>query len=404
MMPVRRTGCFCLALLALLVLQACVDDSATLRWHTQAYRQVDTGALRAVVAAEAGLDLVPGRAEPGSDPLAALANGSADLAIVDNTTPFQAGSRTVIPLYRSVLHLLLREGVSLAAKRRAGEPLSIYIVNDSHAGHTFVQLASERASLLAGRVRLESQLEPGVTDAIVYFGPIAPQHTPWFQPGYRLVSPADAGEAAAEFLREGVTLLVPQMHAMEIPALTYSLPGNERALPTLSVSTLLVARKQADASRIYELTRSLVEQRAQFAALEPDIFSWVSEHFDREQLNFPLHEGARQYLDRDAPTLLERYAESISLVVYLAILCATGMVAFFRWRVQRRKDRIDTFYSRLLVISERNGHEPAGPLLEEARALELEAYRLLVEEKLAADESFRIFTDLLATVRAKLQD
>ena len=38
-------------------------------------------------------------------------------------------------------------------------------------------------------------------------------------------------------------------------------------------------------------------------------------------------------------------------------------------------------------------------LLDELTALEHEAFQALIQERLAADESFRIFTDLLARTR-----
>ncbi|WP_157976426.1 TAXI family TRAP transporter solute-binding subunit [Parahaliea mediterranea] len=379
------------------------ERGGPLRLHALTYQQIDVTALQAAIASEGHFDIVPGGGPADLSSLQALTEGYADLGIIDNSTPFQSGVRTVIPLYRSVLHLLVRDGVSLAQKRQTGEDISVYVVNDSHAGQTFLSLAAQRAGILANRLHRVNQLQSGVTDVIVYFGPINPQSTPWYQPGYSLVSLADAGEAAAEFLREGVSLLVPQLKSMEIPALTYNLPGNERPLQSLSVATLLVSAKAIDEERIYALTRLLVEQKPLFAALEPDIFSWVSERFDREKLNFPLHPGARRYFERDEPTPLERYADSINLLVYLAILLATGVVGLLRWRTQRKKDRVDTFYSRLLVIRERSPHEPAAELLEEVRQLELEAYRLLIHEKLSADESFRIFTDLLGSIRAELQ-
>lgn len=399
----RPVLCLALCLAVLAGLAACGEESPALRLHSLAYRQVDVATLREALADEGGPALVPDSAPPGTSPLEALAGDWADLAIVDNSTPFVPGVRTVIPLYPSVLHLLVRDGVNLARQRDSGETATVYIANDSRAGRIFVELVARRARLLAEGVERVDTLRPGETDAIVYFGPVNPASTPWYQEGYHLVSLDSAGEAAAEFLREGVSLLVPQMRAMEVPALTYNLPGNERPLQSLSVSTLLVARREASEARIYELTRMLVEQRARFAALEPDIFSWVSEHFDREKLNFPLHDGARRYLERDAPGLLERYANTINLLVYLAILLATGLAGFLRWRAQRKKNRVDTFYSRLLAVRERMGSEPVAELLEEVRLMELEAYSLLIDEKLAADESFRIFTDLLDSVRAELR-
>ena len=64
---------------------------------------------------------------------------------------------------------------------------------------------------------------------------------------------------------------------------------------------------------------------------------------------------------------------------------------------------LDTFYERVLAIRERAASEPVDALLEELGALEKEAFGLLIAERLAADESFRIFTELLGQVRSELR-
>ena len=74
-----------------------------------------------------------------------------------------------------------------------------------------------------------------------------------------------------------------------------------------------------------------------------------------------------------------------------------------RWRAHRKKDRIDIFYLKLLAVQERIGDESPSALLEELTGLEREAFAALIAERLAANESFRIFTDLLTRVRRELK-
>ncbi len=402
MIPPVTSRTLFFVLVATFVLASCARQEAPLRLHSLAYKQVNIEAMQQAFADESNLDIVPDAATEGMEPLDALLSDHADLTIIENSTPFHSGVRTVIPLLRSALHLLVREDLDLARKEAMGESVTVFVANNSHAGRTFVELAVARTGLLFDRVEMVDTLQPGETDALVYVGPINPNRTPWYLPGYRLASLAEADPATAEFLREGISLLVPQLQAMTIPARTYTLPGNERPLQSLAVETLLVARRDASEEQIYQLTRVLIEQKAHFAALEPDVFSWVTEHFDKEQLSFPLHAGARRYLERDEPSLLERYAESVNLLVYLFILLLTGVVAAMRWRAQRKKDRVDTFYARVLTLR-RQDNQPATDRLRTLDDLEEEAYRLLIAEKLAADESFRIFADLVKTTREELK-
>ena len=114
-----------------------------------------------------------------------------------------------------------------------------------------------------------------------------------------------------------------------------------------------------------------------------------------QDLSFPLHSGSRRYMERDEPGMLERYAETINMLVYLFFVVLTGGFALARVHSRRKKDRIDEFYSRVMAIRMRAMNEPHGPLLFELQQLELEAFGSLIAEKLAADESFRIFIELL---------
>ena len=100
--------------------------------------------------------------------------------------------------------------------------------------------------------------------------------------------------------------------------------------------------------------------------------------------------------------MLERYAESINLLAYLIFLLLSAAVAFTRWRAHAKKDRIDIFYTRALGIEEQADGSNHVDLLSQLRELEQEAFRSLIAEKLAANESFRIFIDLLQRIRADL--
>ena len=72
----------------------------------------------------------------------------------------------------------------------------------------------------------------------------------------------------------------------------------------------------------------------------------------------------------------------------------------------RRKNRIDTFYSDVIairnLISESSTADDRREYTDKIRALQTVAFELLVNEKLAADESFRIFITLSNDVLRQL--
>ena len=91
------------------------------------------------------------------------------------------------------------------------------------------------------------------------------------------------------------------------------------------------------------------------------------------------------------------------MLAYVAVVLVSGFLGLARWRARRKKDRIDVFYLKVLDIRARAQAEDHHRLRQELLELEKEAFASLIAGKLAADESFRIFTDLLERVRLQLK-
>ena len=163
---------------------------------------------------------------------------------------------------------------------------------------------------------------------------------------------------------------------------------------------LLVTHNHVDNSTIQNLARRLIENRNQLSAAFPSIFYSITDQFNELDFQYPLHTGARNYIERNNPTFLERYAETINVLVYLFVLSITAVIAIFRWRDQKRKDRIDKYYERLFEIREKLRHSTTDDhrdYLESLYQIEREAVQLLIDEKVASDDSFNIFLTLLHT-------
>jgi hypothetical protein len=394
----RLLFCFGLTLL----LSACDLLPHEMRMHLPGYRAFDLEGLQLVFSEQSPVELTIATEGSTLSALAAITSRTADLAIVENSAAFEAGVRVVLPMFRSVLHLAVREGFLPVDPKNPMHGATIYISDQSSAGHSFVDVFSRRSGLVAGDFTKVETLTPGQTDILIHFGPVSPDNMDWLPPGYRLASLNDELGRQTGFAEEGIGYVVPKMTPSVIPAGTYSVSGNEVPLKTIGVDTLLITHKDVPLPLVYMLTLTLLEQKPRLMAISPSLFSGINESFDPLDLSFPLHVGARRYLERDEPGLLERYAETINTLVYMAVLTATGFFAFARWRSRRSRDRIDSFYLRALGIQERIGGEASASLLAELIALEQEAFHSLLQNKLAADESFRIFTELISRVRADI--
>jgi TRAP-type uncharacterized transport system substrate-binding protein len=391
-----------IVLLMLASLSACEHGDYQLRFHAPAYQSVDTEAMQGIFQERSGIQMMSASVDVGMSSLEALVANKADLALVQNSAAFTPGVRAVLPVYKSVLHVLVHDDFMPENEEQPLKGTIVYLADNSDAGRRVINIFAKRQGLEPGDYKLVNTRPAEPADLILYFGPINPDNTQWAQSGYTLMSLDERLNPQLEFYKEGVGYIVPNMHTMVIPAYTYEIPGNREPILTVAADTLLVARKDLSVNLVYELTKTLIEQKPRFTAIAPQIFSGISESFDPLDLNFPLHNGARRYLHRDEPGVLERYAESINLLAYLIFLILSAVVAFMRWRAHTKKDRIDTFYTRALGIAEQADGTNHADLLLQLHELEQEAFRSLIAEKLAANESFRIFTDLLQRIRADL--
>lgn len=395
-------GRISIMLLTLAGLSGCDELDSEVRFLPPAYQNVDQDALQEIFAERSGVELTVTGSGTRMSALDALTSDVADLALVENSASFTPGVRAVLPVYQSVLHVIARKDFQPLDASQPLKGATIYIADNSGAGHRVIEIVAKRQGVTLDQLKFVNSPEVDSVDLILYFGPINPDDPTWYRPGFELVSLAKRLNPESDFGRDGVGYIIPKMHAAVIPALTYDIPGNEESVVTVAADTLLVARSDVPVRLIYELTKTLIEQKPRFTAISPHLFGDINESFDPLELSFPLHAGTRFYLHRDEPGLLERYAETINLLVYVIFLLLSAGVAFARWRLHRKKDRIDTFYVRALGIQEQADGENAQELLMQLSALEQEAFKSLIDEKLSANESFRIFTDLVARVRAGL--
>ncbi|WP_165954188.1 TAXI family TRAP transporter solute-binding subunit [Seongchinamella unica] len=393
-----------LLLLAVFLLSACDPGGSALRIMITDNRQIEPEILQGAIEERSSVRFELAEVPENMGPLQALTENRADLALVENNVPFRPGIRAVLPTFESVLHLAVRKTYFEDNPHRTLENANFYVANRSSAGQTFVELVMQRDGFEPGQYRVTPVFEENDTDFIIYFGPINPGNTAWLREGFAMVSLGASLNPRRKFYEEGIGYNAPGMRPKVIPALTYDLPGNEESLLSVAVDTLLVTRKQVPESTIYELTRTFLVQKPRLTSMAPHLFAGINESFDPLDLNFPLHRGARAYLERDDPGFIERYAETINMLVYVSFLLISAFLAFARWRDHRKKDRVDVFYRRVFEVRDGMGDASAGKKLEMLDDIEREAFESLIREKLSANESFRIFTDLLARTRQEIRE
>jgi hypothetical protein len=159
---------------------------------------------------------------------------------------------------------------------------------------------------------------------------------------------------------------------------------------------------------VYDLINEILRLRPALAAKRPGLFQQLSGDFDTSRSTYIVHAGTQAYLQRSAPTVYERYSGVAEVLVTLLVAVVSASIAAVRIFRMRRKNRIDTFYTQTIAlrrsVTDSTGPDELAQVIREVRALQNTAFDLLVDEKLAADESFRIFITLSNDVLRQLGD
>ena len=338
--------------------------------------------------------------------LDALEAGIGDLAFASNDQPYRRGVTTVMPLYPTVLHIVMREERLAESLTDMLDGARVYAGPRGSAS----RLLHERfvASLdLAPESQVYLDSPRGTDpDIVVVYTAISPDQVPEL-PGYRLASfgtPDDIGKGSS---LDRMTLFNPRMRPFIIPVGTYG-SATPDPVVTVAVDQLLVARNDIEGPVVYDLIQEIQRIWPALSSNYPSVFRTAEPTIDDSALAFPLARGARFFFNRDEPTFIERYSGVAEVLVTLLIALVSGSFAAVNIYRIRRKNRIDRFYTEVFMllkiadkpfdIDERNA------AIGKVHELQKRAFDMLVDEKLAADDSFRIFMSLANDTISELGD
>lgn len=342
--------------------------------------------------------------------LDAIAAGEADIALVSNHLPFRDDIATVMPLYPTVLHIARRSGLpaGLDAPERplllALRGVSVFAGPEGSASRYLFRRVSQRIGLNEDIVRYVDDPSDN-PDVIIVFAPIS-QDVVDVLGDYALVSMGTPGEMGSGSTVDAATLLNPTFMPFIIPEGVYGRSMTEPVV-TIAVDKMLVTRRDLDPTAVYDLIDEIVRLRPALSANRPGLFNDLSGDFDASRSTFVVHSGAQDYLRRTAPTVYERYSGVAEVLVTAMVALASASFAGVRLYRVKRKNRIDRYYAAMIEIRKSlrsvMTEEERQEALSRVRALQDEAFDLLVNEKLAADESFVILMTLSNEVLHQLE-
>lgn len=350
-----------------------------------------------------------------------ILENKADFAILQNTLNYEGSEytedeingsiRTILPLYSQILFVIYHDSIhsenikelfkgkriGLGSENEATDWLVTRILK--YFGIKATDYTAVYTDYLENVVGEEIDISCSVTsfnnERIINL---------MAQPNLRLfsfdqLSNVEIGGSTMNSLSLRNTTLSPKI----IPKYTYN---NKPTEPVLTVSTnaVLVCRTDMDEDVIYEITQSIINHKSLIVNNNP-IFNVIHEDFSTSELRFPLHEGVNMYLDRAKPSFLEKYAEVMALLLTITVLLFGAFTSFGNWKKQRKKDRIDIYYQKIITLDKNiNNAKTDNDLRKieiELFAIRDEAFDLLIKEKLSADESFNIFLRVMESSLAR---
>jgi len=331
--------------------------------------------------------------------LDALQAGYGDIAFVPNNKRYREDIATIIPLYPSILHILSRKNGSTPDS--LGELLSNARVYSGPPGSIPRRLGNQvvaKLDMSDGEVIFVDDAT-AEADVILLYAPIDRERMlsdPKLE-GVKLFSfgdPEDIGRGSAI---DRAVLLNPRLKPFIIPVGTYGELTPE-PIVTLAIDNLLVARDDFEDAKAYDLFAEILRLRPALFGERPELFQPLDENVARSNWTFALHPGAISFLQRDEPTFIERYSGVAEVLVTILIGILSGIFAVIKILNMRRKNRIDTLYAKVIEIRDSitptSSMDDSNAAIASLRALQDHGFKLVVDEKLSADESFRIFVGL----------
>ncbi|MDJ0916998.1 MAG: TAXI family TRAP transporter solute-binding subunit [Woeseiaceae bacterium] len=336
--------------------------------------------------------------EGGVSILDALRSGYGDIAFATNNKRYREGITTIIPLYPSILHI---------ASRAPQMPDTMHDLLDGstvYAGPpgSIPRLLGEDFATdlnLEDKVVFADTLDPALVDVIMVYAPIDRGRvmSDTSLSGFTMVSlghPDDIGKGSPV---DSAVLLNPRLRPFIVPVDTYG-DLTPEPIVTLAVDNLIVSREDLEDTVAYDLFAEIQRLRSSLFSERPELFQPLDESMSGSNWAFSIHPGAIDFLQRNEPTFIERYSGVAEVLVTLLVAAISGGIAVVRIYHIRRKNRIDRFYVDVIEVRDSVGPDASrderNAAVEKIRELQNHGFELLVDEKLSADESFRIFIEL----------
>jgi len=347
------------------------------------------------------IELVKGKEYFGSKSMGALITGDIDLAFMQNDQAHTRESndiRTVLPLYPNINYIFYRSHLDPQNLSDLLTNNTVLLSSDDEVFYTSlfdyygVDLDSVHLKIIEIGDTVDELIELVNDEENEVFCVFAAIHNPhvkqMLENDWEIFSLGDINYSNKGSSVEGFCMNYPRTNPFIVPRNFF---GQKPTVPiyTVALHEMLVVNEDADKTMIYDLIGDIYEGK-HYLSQNEKLFTHISEDFDHDALNFPLHEGALDFLMRNQPSFFERYAEAFGVIFSVLVVLFGGFTSIKKIR----KERIDKYYKKVMLCND----------LDQLEDLSNDAVRQLQNEKLTADESFTIFLNLVEKRRSEIEN
>jgi TRAP transporter TAXI family solute receptor len=325
-----------------------------------------------------------------------MEQGKAQLAIVQSNTPSKPSVRAVAYLFPEVFHLIARpdsgiqtiddlRGKRIALMPQASGSYGLFWLLSQHYSLT----GSDFTALTMQPSQAYEALRQGRVDALFRVIAIGnPATGTLLRESHARLIPIDQVDA--------LRLSLPYVESTTIPKGTYdgAIPIPSGDLPGAAVRAVLISRADVESDVVRAITQTLFEFRNEIVEIYPRAAT-IRLPESGENLGLPIHPGARAYYNQDKPNFLVEYADSLGLLLSVAVLLVSGVWQFRLWLDGRQKNRADMYNLEILELIEHMQAIDDVTQLESARDQLFEILRKVVvdlDKDRISPESFQSFT------------
>ena len=347
------------------------------------------------------IELVTGANAYGSNSIQGLIDKDIDLAFIQNDLAHTRESndiKTVIPLFPNISYIFYRNHLNPENLNDLLVNNSVLISSDDEKfykdlfNYYGINLDSVQFNLIDFDDSVEGILDKVYEGEDNVFCVFAAIHTPHIKrmidANWEILSLGDIAYSNRGSSVEGFCMNYPRSEPFIVPRNFFG-QKPEYPIYTISLDELLVVHEDADETLIYDLVKDIYDGK-HFLSQSDILFNYITEDFDQNALNFPLHDSTIDYLRRNEPTFFVRYAEAFGVIFSILVVAIGGLTSMRKIR----KERIDKYYKRVMNCKD----------IKELDEIADEAVQQLQNEKLTADESFTIFLNLVDKRKREIEN